>query len=101
MGQKLMKKQMKKVRFSNKHDPGRDELRPGVAPVFWCERDARTEAENRGKQFTSRRWSKVKFPAPSLSGHGRARRRRLGKGPTQKPGPAFCSPRLQGRGDED
>lgn len=49
MGQRLMKKQMKKVRFSNKHDPGRDELRPGVAPVFWCERDARRLKQRTGE----------------------------------------------------
>lgn len=27
--------------FSNRQAPGRDELRPGVAPVLSCERDAR------------------------------------------------------------
>lgn len=50
VGQKLMRKQMEKVGFSNRHDPGRDELKPGVAlaPVLWCERDARSLKQRTG-----------------------------------------------------
>lgn len=47
--------------FSNRHAPGRDELRPGVAPVLSAERDARRE---QGQAVYFQAFEQTKIPCP-------------------------------------
>lgn len=61
--QKLMRKQMGKVVFSNRHAPGSDELRPGVAPVLSGERDARRE-QGQAVYFQALEQTKISCPEP-------------------------------------
>lgn len=54
---------MGKVVFSNRHAPGRDELRPGVAPVLSGERDARRE-QGQAVYFQALEQTKIPCPEP-------------------------------------